>query len=187
MIKATQLSRGMAVNYEGELYVIVNLDHVAKGNWRSYVVGTFRNIASGQLREVRMRSADTIEQVTLDKKQMEYLYSAGSQHHLMDLETYEQLELDDATFGDARKYLKPNTPVEVQMHAGKILELTVPNTVELEVKDTPPAVKGATATAQTKPATLETGLVVTVPPFISIGEVIRVDTRTGKYLERAKG
>jgi elongation factor P len=165
----------------------VNLEHVAKGNWRSYVVGTFRNLASGQLKEVRMRATDSLEQVTLDKKSMEYIYSTGEQHFLMDMETYEQIQVDDATFGDARKYLKPNTPVEVQMHEGKVLSLTVPNTVELEVKDTPPAVKGATATAQTKPATLETGLVVTVPPFINIGEVIRVDTRTDKYLERAKG
>jgi elongation factor P len=186
MVKATQLNRGLAVNVDGQIFVVVEYEHVAKGNKRSYVMVKMRNIVTGQLREERLRASDSVENVVVEKKQMEYLYSAGEHHYLMDMTSFEQVPVDDGIFGEAGKYLTPNTQVEVQIHEGRILVLTPPNTVELTVSQTPPAVKGATATAQTKPATLETGLVVTVPPFINIGDVIRVDTRSGQYIERAK-
>jgi len=187
MVKATQVNRGLAIRYDGELYAIVEFGHVVKGKGHSYMSITMRNLLTGQLRTERFRASDTLENVVVEKKQMEYLYSAGDDHYLMDMESFEQIPVGDAIFGEAGKYLKHNTAVEVQVHEGRILTLTMPNTVELEITGTQPSIKGATATAQMKPATLETGLVVSVPPFIGVGEVIRVDTRSGKYIERAKG
>ncbi len=186
MIRITQVNKGMFVNYEDTLYVVVDFEHVVKGKGGSLMVITVRNIETGQLRDFRFRANDSIQDVMVEKKPMEYLYSGGSEHHLMDLETFDQIPVGDGVFGDAAQYIVPNTPVEVQIYEGKIVNMTIPNVVELEITDAPPSIKGATATAQTKPATMETGLIVTVPSFVNTGERIRVDTRTGKYIERAK-
>lgn len=185
-VKATEIKRGMAVEYEGSSYVVVSAETVAKGNWRSYIVFTLRNMDTGQLNEVRVRTNEQFEQLHVERKPMEYLYSTGSEYVFMDNETYEQIELDESIVGDDVKYLKPNTVVEVTYVSGRLASLALPDKVELEVVDTPPAIKGATATNQNKEATLETGLKVRVPPFITIGEVIRVDTRSGDYVERVK-
>ena len=120
------------------------------------------------------------------KRTYEYLDSSGSEHVLMDTTNYDQITLDDEAFGDGQKYLKPNTQLQVSMYEGKPVIITLPNTVDLEITDTPPEIKGATATNQNKPATLETGLVVQVPAFVKTGESIRVDTRTGEYITRVK-
>jgi elongation factor P len=127
-----------------------------------------------------------LEDAYLDKRNFEYLYSSGSEHILMDLETYDQISLDDDAFGEGPKYLKPNTQLQVSMYQNKPVQISLPTTVDLKVVDTAPEIKGATATNQYKPATLETGLEISVPPFIKVGEMVRVDTRTGEYVTRVK-
>jgi elongation factor P len=188
MIKAVDLRKGTAVMHEGEIWKVHECQHVAKGNKRSYMQAKLKNLSSGQLVEQRFRVDDTLEVPFLDKKEMEYLYSAGADEHvLMDTESYEQIHVgSDAIDGDQILYLKPNERVTVLMHQGNIIQIDLPNTVDLEVTDTPPEIKGATATNQYKDATLETGLSVRVPPFISNGEQIRVDTRSGEFVERVK-
>jgi elongation factor P len=185
-IKATEIRRGMAINVDGTVFVVHEFQHVAKGNWRSFIQAKLRNIKTGQLIEQRIRSTDTIEESFVDKKDVEYLYSQGNEHIFMDLETYDQIPISHEIIGDIMQWLKPNTQVQLTISEGQIVGIEAPNTVELKVTDTSPVVKGATATNQSKEATLETGVQVRVPPFIEIGEVIRVDTRTGDYVERVK-
>jgi len=186
MIKATEIRRGLAIHHNGEVYMITDFEHVAKGNKRSYMQVQMRNVKTGQSIAERFRAADSVEPAFLDKKEMEYLYSSGTEHVLMDMENYNQITVDDSLMGEALKYLKPNTAVTVLIFDGQIAALEIPNSVELQVKDTPPSIKGATATNQLKEATLETGLKIKVPPFIEPGETVRVDTRTGEYIERVK-
>jgi len=186
MIKATDIRRGIAISHNGEAYVIVDFEHVAKGNKRSYMQVQMRNIKTGQLVSERFRSADSVEPVFMDRKEMEYLYSSGSEHVFMDTNDYNQISLGNDLVGDGMKFLKPNTPITILLCEGQMVSIELPNTVELEVTDTPPAIKGATATNQNKEATLETGLRIKVPPFITIGQVVRVDTRSGEYLERTR-
>jgi elongation factor P len=186
MIKATEIRKGMAIVLEGVVYVIVDFQHVAKGNWRSYIQLKIRSLKTGQLLEQRIRSTDTVEESFVDKKELEYLYSQGPEHVFMDLETYEQVPLNNDMVADVMQWLKPNALVEVTISEGNIVAIAPPNTVDLKVVETPPIVKGATATNQPKDAIMETGVKVRVPGFIDIGEVIRVDTRTGEYVERVK-
>ncbi len=186
MIKATEIRRGMAIILEGVVYVIVEFQHVAKGNWRSYIQLKIRNIRTGQLLEERIRSTDTVEEAFIEKKEMEYLYTQGSEHILMDLETYDQVPISNDLVGEGVKWLKPNTPVQVCIYEGKFVSIEVPNTVDLKIVETPPVVKGSTATNQPKDAVLETGVRVRVPGFMEIGEMVRVDTRSGEYVERVK-
>jgi elongation factor P len=171
--------------HKGVLHVVVDIQHVAKGNWRSYYQIKARNLATGQLLDERFRVDDEVDIAFLERKKMEYLYSDPTGHVLMDLESFDQVAISDEVMADGKKYLKPNTEVEVTVHDGKILSVELPNTVDLKIVDTPPALKGATATNQSKDAELETGAHVKVPPFIETGEVVRVDTRTGEYLGRA--
>jgi elongation factor P len=186
MIKATEIRKGMAIVLEGVVYIIVDFQHVAKGNWRSYIQLKIRSLKTGQLLEQRIRSTDTVEESFVDKKEMEYLYSQGNVHIFMDLESYEQVPLSNDLILDVMQWLKPNALVEVTISEGNIVAVTPPNTVDLKVMETPPVVKGATATNQPKDAVMETGVKVRVPGFIEIGEMIRVDTRTGEYIERVK-
>ncbi len=188
MIKAVELRKGTAVLFNGEIWKIHEAQHVAKGNKRSYMQTKLKNLATGQLVEERFRVDDQLEVPFLDKKQLEYLYSAGVEEHvLMDTETYEQLHVGPETLdADLLQWLKPNERVEAMIHQGNIITVELPNTVDLEVTDTPPEIKGATATNQYKEAILETGAKVRVPPFVNNGEMIRVDTRTGEYIERVK-
>jgi elongation factor P len=187
MIKATEIRRGMAIRLENTVFAVVDFQHVAKGNWRSYIQLKIRNINTGQLLEERIRSTDTIEEVFIDKKEMEYLYSQGPEHVFMDIESYEQVSLSEDVCGETLKWLKPNTMIQITTCEGKIVSIEPPNTVDLKVVETPPVIKSSTATNQNKDAVLETGVRVKVPPFIENGELIRVDTRTGDYVERVKG
>jgi len=175
----------MAIILEGVVYVVAEFQHVAKGNWRSYIQLKIRNIKTGQLLEERIRSTDTVEEAYIEKKELEYLYSQNKNHVLMDQETYEQINVPDEVMGEGMKWLKPNTMIQVMLYENQIVSLEIPNTMDLKVVDTPPGIKGATATNQSKDATLETGARVKVPPFIEIGEMVRIDTRTGEYLSRA--
>jgi len=180
------MRKGQTVKVDGRLYAIVDYQHVKLGKGGAVYQTKLKSLTDGSIQNVRLRSEETIEEAYLDKGTYEYLYSAGSEHVLMDTTTYDQITLDDDAFGDGPKYLKPNTRLQVSMYEGKPLIVELPNTVDLEVTDTPPEIRGATATNQPKPATFETGLVVAVPPFIRVGDIIRVDTRSGEYVTRVK-
>jgi elongation factor P len=185
-MKASEMKKGQTILMDGKLYAIVDYQHVKLGKGGAVYQTKLKSIEDGSIQNARIRSEDTLEEAYLDKRTYEYLYSQGDQHVLMDTVTFDQITLDDETFGDGPKFLKPNTQLQMSMYEGKPVIVTLPNTVDLEVTDTAPEIKGATATNQYKPATLETGLVVQVPPFIKVGEMIRVDTRTGEYVTRVK-
>ena len=186
MIKASELKKGKVINYENNLFTVHTVQHVAKGNWRSYIQTKIKNLKTGQLIDARFAVDDRVETPFVETKPFEFLYKEGTDYVVMDSATFDQMTLSDEVMGEADQYLKGNEQVLVQFIDGKIVGVELPNTVELKVTDAPPVVRGATATNQTKDATLETGLRVKVPPFIEIGEVLRIDTRTGEYIERAK-
>jgi len=185
-MRASQMQKGQTVKIDGKLYAIVDFQHVKLGKGGAVYQTKLKSLTDGSIQNIRLRSEEAVEEAYLDKRTYEYLYSAGSEHVLMDATNYEQITLDDDAFGDGTKYLKPNTQLQVSMYQGRPIVVTLPNTVDLEVTNTTPEIKGATATSQNKPATLETGLVVQVPPFIKVGDVVRVDTRTGEYVTRVK-
>ncbi len=185
-MRASEMRKGQTVKIDDKLYAIVDYQHVKLGKGGAVYQTKLKSLTDGSIQNIRLRAEETIEEAFLDKTTYEYLYSSGDEHILMNTTTYDQISLDDDAFGDGPKYLKPNTQLQVSMYQGKPVVVTLPNTVDLEVTDTAPEIKGATATNQNKPATLETGLVVQVPPFIKVGEMIRVDTRTGEYVTRVK-
>lgn len=185
-MKVSDMKKGQTVKVDDALYTIVDYHHVKLGKGGAVYQTKLKSLDTGNIKDIRLRAEETIEEAYLDKRDYEYLYSAGSEHVLMDLETYDQITLNDDAFGEGPKYLNPNAKLQVAMYEGKPVIITLPNTVDLEITDTAPEIKGATATNQNKPATLETGLIVSVPPFIKVGEKIRVDTRTGEYITRVK-
>jgi elongation factor P len=185
-MKAAEMRKGQTIKVDGNLYSIVDFQHVKLGKGGAVYQTKLKSLSDGAIRDTRFRSEETIEDAYLDKREYEYLYSSPNVHVLMDMESYDQITLDDDAFGDGPKYLKPNTRLQVSMYDGRPVVITLPNTVDLVVTDTAPEIRGATATNQPKPATLETGLVVTVPPFIKVGELLRIDTRTGEYVTRVK-
>ena len=180
------MRKGQTVKIDDKLYSIVDYQHVKLGKGGAVYQTKLKSLIDGSIQNIRLRAEEIVEEAFLDKRKYEYLYSSGSEHVLMNTTTYEQISLDDDAFGDGPKYLKPNTQLQVSIYQGRPIIVELPNTVDLQVTDTPPEIKGATATNQNKPATLETGLVVQVPPFIKVGELIRVDTRTGQYVTRVK-
>ena len=185
-MKVSDMKKGQTVTVDDTLYVIVGYHHVKLGKGGAVYQTKLKKISDGTIRDIRLRAEENIDEAYLDRRKYEYLYSAGDEHVLMDLETYDQITLNDDQFGDGPKYLKPNEQLQVSMYEGKPVIVALPNTVDLEVVDTAPEIKGATATNQYKPAKLETGLEVQVPPFIKVGEKIRVDTRSGDYVTRVK-
>jgi elongation factor P len=184
-MRASDIRRGTAVIIDGKLYVVTNADHNTPGNLRAKVQFKLRDVTKGTIMDKRVGATDDIEITTLDSRQVEYLYSDNEGHVLMDLETYDQNTIPKQVFGDDIKFLKPNTQLTASFHDGKVVSYDLPKTVDLKVTDTQPGIKGATATNQMKDAELETGLKTRVPPFIEIGEVIRISTETGGYLSRA--
>jgi elongation factor P len=186
MIQATQLKRGMCIKHENELYRIVATQHITPGNWRGMVQAKIRSLKTGAIAEHRFRSEDRVERAILDEVAMEFLYRDGDMYHFMNNESYEQIGLSDEVLGDAVLYLVPNITLKVEMYEDRPVGIELPLTVELAVVETEPAIKGSSVSNQTKPAKMETGLVVNVPPFISAGDVIRIDTASGDYVERAK-
>ena len=184
-MRASEMRKGQTVKIDGRLYAIVDYQHVKLGKGGAVYQTKLKSLVDGTIQNIRLRSEETVEEAFLDKGTYEYLYSSGSEHVLMDIKTYDQISLDDDAFGDGPKFLKANARLQVSMYQGRPVIVELPNTVDLEVTDTPPEIKGATATNQTKPATLETGFVVSVPPFIKVGDIVRVDTRTGEYVTRA--
>lgn len=185
MIQATQMRPGMCILFEGDICRIMSAHHATPGNLRGFVQARMRNLRSGNSFEHRFSSTEKVERAILDTHQMEYLYSDSSGHHFMNQESYEQITLDDETLGDNMLYLLPNTVLSIDFYDDKPVGIELPNTVTLEVVETEPSMKGATASASYKPAKMETGLVVQVPPFIEPGTKILIDTRENKYLSRA--
>ena len=184
-MRASDIRRGQAVIIDSKLYVVTNADHNTPGNLRAKVQFKLRDVSKGTIMDKRVGATDDIETTTLDSRNVEYLYSDNDGHVLMDLETYEQDSIRKEVFGDDIKFLKPNTQLTAMFHEGKIVSYDLPKTVDLKVTDTAPGIKGATATNQMKDAVLETGLATRVPPFIEIGEVVRISTEHGEYLSRA--
>jgi elongation factor P len=186
-INYSQVRKGMViVGDDGQLYSVVDRDLNTPGNWRAILQLKLKNLKTGSIAMNRVRPEDKVEQAYLDKRPMQYLYKEGDSYVFMDNETYDQVSLTAELVGEQILYLKENDTASVTFYEGRALSIELPATVELRVVQTEPSVKGATAAAQYKPATLETGLKITVPPFVGDGELIQVDTRTGEYLSRAK-
>jgi elongation factor P len=186
-INYSQVRKGMViVGDDGQLYSVVDRDLNTPGNWRAILQLKLKNLKTGSIAMNRVRPEDKVEQAYLDKRPMQYLYKEGDSYVFMDNETYDQVTLNAELVGEQILYLKENDTASVTFYEGRALSIELPATVELRVTETEPSVKGATAAAQHKPATLETGLKITVPPFVGNGELIQVDTRTGEYLSRAK-
>jgi elongation factor P len=175
----------MVIKYNNDLYSIFNMVHRTPGNLRAFVQVRMRNLRNASMIDNRFSSTEQVERVSLDEQEMEYLYDDGENYYFMNTETYEQIFLRKDLLGDATEYLIPNIRVHVEFYEGKAISVELPATVDLTVVETEPGLKGSTVSNVTKPAKLETGLVVQVPSFISEGETIKVSTSEGTYLERA--
>jgi len=185
--KVNELRPGMAINMDGKLLVVVSTDHVKPGKGPAYIQAKMKDIKGAGVLERRFNSSDTVEQINVDRRQMEFLFSDPSGATFMDLETYDQAIIDADILGDALLYLKPNTEITALCYEGNPITIELPATVDLQITDTTPQVKGATQTNQLKEAECETGLKTRVPPFIETGELIRISTKDGSYQSRAKG
>jgi elongation factor P len=184
MIQATQLKKGMCIKHANDLYRVVSTQHITPGNWRGMVQTKIRHLKTGSISEHRFRSEDRVERAILDESEMEYLYRDGEMYHFMNNETFEQVGLSSEILGDAVDYLIPNIKLAIEFYEGRPVGIELPLTVEMKVMETEPAIKGASVSNVGKPAKMETGLVVQVPPFINEGDVIRVETATASYIER---
>ena len=183
---ATQLRKGMVIKVDNKLYRIFDRMHVTPGNLRGFVRIKMRNIQNGSMSEEKFRSEDIVERISLEQKEMQYLYNDSDGYHFMDTNTFEQVQLGTDLLGDTVGFLKPEMQVEVEFYGENPIGIEIPQTVDLKVIETTPGIKGATASAQIKPATLETGLVVNVPLFMNPGDTIKVSTSDARYLERTK-
>src|SRR5271166_3173662 len=185
MLSATQLRPGMVIKFNNELYSVFSMTHRTPGNLRGFVQAKMRSLRTGSMTEHRFSSEDKVEKAVLDEQQMEYLYDDGEYFYFMNTENYEQMHLTKELLGDATDYLIPQLRVSVEFYEGKPISVELPVTVDMKVVETEPGLRGATVSNVTKPAKMETGLVVQVPPFINEGEKIRVNTAEGTYQERA--
>jgi elongation factor P len=185
MISATQLRPGMIIKFNNELYSVFSMTHRTPGNLRGFVQAKMRSLKSGTMTEHRFSSEDKVEKAQLEEHEMEYLYDDGEYYYFMNTETFEQMHLMKDLLGDAVQYLIPQLKLKVEFYEGKPLGVELPATVDMLVVETEPGLKGATVSNVTKPAKTETGLMVQVPPFITEGEKIKVNTAEGTYQERA--
>jgi elongation factor P len=184
-MKATIIRKGQILLINKVLYRVLVMDHVTPGKGRAHVQTKLRSLIDGTQSEMRFRSDDNVEKAHLEHRNMQYLYGDADGHHFMDTETYEQIQLTEEVLGDAAQYIIPEQTVVVLSHDGNPLGIELPSIVELKVVECPPGVKDATASAQRKPAKMETGLIVPVPAFINEGETLRINTTDGSYSERA--
>jgi elongation factor P len=185
MISSTQMRPGMVIKFNNELFSIFSVNHRTPGNLRGFVQAKMRSLRSGSMMEHRFSSEDRVERAMLDEQEMEYLYDDGEYFYFMNTENYEQMHLTKDILGDGVSYLVPQLRVKVEFYEGKPISVELPATVDLTVVETEPGMKGASVSNVTKPAKMETGLMVQVPPFITEGEKIRVNTAEGTYQERA--
>lgn len=186
MINATQIRKGMVLNMEGVLYRVMEATYVAPGNWKAMIQTRLRNLKDQTIQDYRFRSEDRVEQAYLEETEMEFLYQNGDEYVFMNRETFDQVSFPSEVLGEGLSYLVPNIVFIAEFHQGQAVGIRPPITVDLRVAQTEPFLKGATQSASNKPAVLETGLQVSVPQFIKEGDIIRVDTRENKYLERVK-
>jgi elongation factor P len=185
MIQATKMRPGMVIKYNNDLYSVFSVSHRTPGNLRGFVQARMRSLKSGTMIENRFSSEDKVEKAILDEIEMEYLYDDGEFFYFMNTENYEQMHLTKELLGDATDYLIPQLKVKVEFYEGKPMGVELPASVDMTVVSTEPGMRGATVSNVTKPAKMETGLVVQVPPFINEGQKIRVNTAEGTYAERA--
>ncbi len=184
-MNANDLRPGMIIRHNNELYSIHKAEHRTPGNLRAFVQAKMRNLRTGALADHRFRSEDTVERAIIDEVEMQFLYADGDSYYFMNTANYEQIRLGKEAVGDRAPYMMPEVMLKVAFFEGRPVDVELPATVDLKVVETEPGIKGGSATNVTKPAKLETGVVVQVPPFINAGETIRVDTSEGKYIERA--
>ena len=185
MISTTDFHTGITIELEGELYTVVDFQHVKPGKGAAFVRTKLKKLRSGSVVEKTFRAGEKVAKAHLEKKKVQYLYSSGDEYYFMDTKTYEQMALSAKEMGETINYLKENMEIDVIQYREKIIGVEVPLFVELTVTETDPGMKGNTVSGGSKPARLETGLLVQVPFFINEGDVIRVDTRTAEYMERA--
>ena len=185
-IAATQIRRGMIILFNGDLCKVMEFRHHTPGNLRAMVQAKLRNIKTGSSFEHRFRSSDTVDKATLEQHEMEFMYSDGSHHHFMNTESYEQVALSGEELGDAAQWLTAGLKIQAEFYDGDPIGIDLPPSMELTVTRTDPTMKGATVSNVNKPALLENGVTVTVPPFVNEGDRIRVDPTEGRYIERAK-
>jgi len=186
MLKATQLRPGMIIVHEGDLYTVHSVDHRTPGNKRGAMATRMRSLRSGSIIDYRFRAEDFVERAVLDEIEFQYLYADGEGYHFMNNESFEQIHVSGEVLGDAVYYLIPDLPVKLEFYEGKPLGAVLPDTVDLKVVDTEPTVQKATASAVMKPAKLETGLTIQVPPFINNGDKVKVNTSEATYIQRAQ-
>ena len=184
MISAGDFRNGITIELEGNVFQIIEFQHVKPGKGAAFVRTKLKNIKNGGVVEKTFRPTEKCPQARIDRKDMQYLYADGDMFNFMDVETYEQIALSKDEIGDALKFVKENEMVKMLSHNGQVFSVEPPLFVELEITDTEPGFKGDTATGASKPAIVETGAQVSVPLFVEIGEKIKIDTRTGEYLSR---
>jgi len=185
MISASEFRNGITVEIDGDIFVIIEFQHVKPGKGAAFVRTKIRNLVTGSVVEKTFRPSEKMPKAHIDRKDLQYLYNDGGLYYFMDTESFEQSEINASDVGDSLKFVKENESVKVLSHNGKVFGIEPPTFVELEITDTEPGFKGDTAQGATKPATLETGATASVPLFVNIGDVIKIDTRTGEYLGRA--
>lgn len=183
-IQATRLRKGNLIKFEGNLLRVLDLHHLTQGNKRAHIQAKLRDIRTNRLVDHKFRAEEDIERAILDEQEMQFLYREGDIFHFMDTSSYEQVHITEETLGDQALYLIPEMLIRVDVYEDRPVGIELPATVDLKVVDTVPGIKGATAAAQVKPATLETGLVINVPAFVNTGEVVRINTETGEYHSR---
>ena len=185
MISVNDLRTGQTLELDGNIFVVIDFQHVKPGKGAAFVRTKLRNVRTGATTENTFRAGEKVPKAHLDRREMQYLYNDGEAYNFMDNENFEQIGLRAEQLDQAPKFLKENMTVSVLMYGTEVIGVDLPSSVELEVVDTEPGIKGDTASGGTKPATLETGLVVQVPFFINVGEMLKINTKTGEYVERA--
>jgi elongation factor P len=183
-IQATRLRKGMLIKLGTDLFRILDLHHLTPGNKRAHIQARMRNIRSLALADHKFRAEEDVERAMLDEREMQYLYNDTDHYYFMDTTTYEQIQITSEALGDSKDYLIPDALIRVEFYDVEPVGIELPPTVDLRVKETVPGINRATASAQVKPATLETGLVIQVPPFVNEGDMVRVNTETGEYQSR---
>ena len=186
MISAGEFKNGLTIDLEGSLYVITDFQHVKPGKGAAFVRSTLKNLETGAVLEQTFRPTEKMNRAHIDRRDLQYLYNDGTLYYFMDNETFEQVEVNASDVGDTMTFVKENEVVKILQHSGRTFGVEPPTFVELAITDTEPGFKGDTAQGATKPATVETGASVKVPLFVNIGDVIKIDTRTGEYLGRVK-
>lgn len=185
MISTSDFKTGITIEYDGAIYTILEFQHVKPGKGAAFVRSKLKNLRTGSIVDKTFRAGEKMGRAHLERKEMEYLYRDGDSFHLMDVENYEQISLSADQVGEGIKYLKENDKLQILMHGEEIIGVDVPLTVVLEIAETEPGIKGDTASGASKPAVTETGLTVQVPLFVNSGDKIKIDTRSGAYIERA--